>query len=244
VIIHTKAIVFREVDYQESSKIVTIFSKEHGKIAVIVHGVKKPKSKFSGLISPGNVLDLVYYYKPTRSVQTLSKASLITSLQSQNIEIKQLAIVYSVLELSSQLLHENEVNEPVFDLLENFLVWIQKQEHIEPSLFCYLQLRFMALTGIGITCDEIAHSDNSAIFLNIEAGTVSSSSEGAISFKLTGSQSKFLLLALGSKTSQIFNIKLSKTELKQLIQHLDVYFKYHIDGFKDRKSDSIFDQMF
>lgn len=244
VITHTKAIVFRSVDYRESSKIVTIFTKEHGKIAVIVHGAKKPKNKFSGLISPGNLLDVVYYFKPTRSVQTLSKAALIASLQSRNIDIKRFALVYSVLELSGQILHENEVNDPVFELLENFLIWIQKQEEIVPSLFCYVQLRLMTVTGIGITFEDSKQTIDSTLFLNVEAGNVSTFSHGSLSLKLTHAQTEFLKLALHSKTSHIFSLDLSKNELKQLIQHLDVYFKYHVDGYKERKSDSIFEQMF
>lgn len=243
VITHTKAIILRSVDYQESSKIVTIFSKEHGKIALMVHGAKKPKSKFSGLISPGNMLDVVYYYKSTRSVQTLSKAGLIVSLQSQNIDMKRLSLVYAVLELSVQILHDNEVNDPVFNLLENFLLWVQHQQEIAPSLFCYLQLRLMTVTGIGIAYEDTAQDDMYATYLNVEAGTISKSSQGSVSLKLTKSQSEFLKRALTSKTSQIFSVHLNKTELKQLIQHLDVYFKYHVDGYRERKSDSIFEQM-
>ena len=45
------------------------------------------------------------------------------------------------------------------------------------------------------------------------------------------------------KNTEIFKIGLANSELKQLIHHLDVYFKYHIDSFKDRRSDTIFEQM-
>ena len=47
-IISTAAIVLKSIDFQESSKIVTLLTPEHGKIAVMVRGCRKPKSKFAG----------------------------------------------------------------------------------------------------------------------------------------------------------------------------------------------------
>ena len=36
---------------------------------------------------------------------------------------------------------------------------------------------------------------------------------------------------------------MDKFELKNLIHHIDVYFKLHIDDLHDRKSDEIFDDI-
>lgn len=113
-ITHTEAIVFKTVDYQESSKIVTMFTFEHGKIALIVRGAKKPKSKFSGLIEVGNLLDVVYYYKSSRSVQILSEASYVEKTMNLRIDFEKMATMTSAIELISQLLHDNEVNKPLF----------------------------------------------------------------------------------------------------------------------------------
>lgn len=42
-ITHTQAIILKSVDYQESSKILTVLSQKHGKIALIARGVKRLK---------------------------------------------------------------------------------------------------------------------------------------------------------------------------------------------------------
>src|SRR6056297_4261716 len=113
-ITHTEAIVFKSVDYQESSKIVTAFTLEHAKIALMVRGVKKPKSKFSGLIEIGNILDVVYYYKSSRSVQILSEASYSVKNKNLRSNFEKMATMTSAIELISQLLHDDEINEPLF----------------------------------------------------------------------------------------------------------------------------------
>src|SRR6056297_623379 len=136
-ITHTEAIIFRSVDYQESSKIVTMFSREHGKIGLMVRGVKKPKSKFSGLIEVGNILDVVYYYKTSRSVQILSEASYAVKNYKLRTDFEKMATMTSAVELINQLLHDNEVNEPLFEFTKRMLSWLNEADIHPPRIFPY-----------------------------------------------------------------------------------------------------------
>jgi DNA repair protein RecO len=241
-ITHTEAIVFRSVDYSESSKIVTVFSREHGKIAVIAKGVKKPKSKFSGLIETGNILDLVYYFKSSRSVQILSKAAYAEKNFNLRTDFEKMATMTSAIELIRQLLHENEVNKPLFDFTKKMLLWLNEAEIHPPLVFPYLQIRLADLMGINLQA-EGKTTENSSNYLNLKSGYISRESETSHSYKLTPNQFNFISLALHSKSSALFDISFKKGELKALIKHLDLYLKYHVEGLRDRKSDAIFEQI-
>lgn len=240
-ITHTQAVILRAIDYQESSKILTVLSKEHGKIALIARGVKKPKNKLAGLVEVGNILDVVYYYKSTRGVQSLTEASNSYSNINFRIDFERAAILYATLELVGQLVHENEVNEPVYDFLTAFIPWLGDETQVEPSVFCYTQVRCAEICGLGLS-DHIMNSEED-IFLNITNGTISNAFDSELSYKLTVLQSRFLSESISSKQKKVFKIGLDGLELKQLIRHLDVYFKYHLEGYKERRSDSIFEQM-
>jgi len=80
-------------------------------------------------------------------------------------------------------------------------------------------------------------------YLNISSGNLSEHSEDELSYKLTVAQTQFMVLAMAGRNSKIFDVHFGNGELKQLVHHLDVYFKYHIEGYQERKSDSIFEQM-
>ena len=240
-IVHTKAIILRVVDYQESSKILTALTAEHGKIALIAKGAKKPKSKLSGVLEVGIVLDVVYYYKQSRGVQTLTEASVYYSSQKFRQDFERAAILYASLELITQLVHEHEVNKPVFEFTSKLIQWLGEAEETYPSIFAYVQVRIAEISGIGLISSlqqipEIA-------YLNISSGNVSDKSEDELSYKLSDKQKRFLFLTMSGKSKKIFKIGLENGELKQLVHHLDVYFKYHIEGYKERRSDSIFEQM-
>ncbi|WP_020403007.1 DNA repair protein RecO [Gracilimonas tropica] len=240
-ITHTRVIILRMIDYQDSSFILTVLSEEHGKIALIAKGAKRPKNKLSGILQVGSILDAVYYYKQTRGVQTLTEASTAYSADIFRKHFDRAAILYSVLELLGQLVHEHEVNTPVFVFAEKFIQWLGEAEEVHPQIFPYAQIRLAEITGIGLI--DTHQQETTYAYLNITSGNISDRSEDEMSYKLSENQTRFISLALHSKSSSIFGIMLENGELKQLVHHLDVYFKYHIDGYKERKSDAIFEQM-
>jgi DNA repair protein RecO len=241
-ITHTEAIIFKSVDYQESSKIVTAFTLEHGKIALMVRGVKKPKSKFSGLIEIGNILDVVYYYKSSRSVQILSEASYSVKNKNLRSDFEKMATMTSAIELISQLLHDDEINEPLFKFTKKMLSWLNSAEVHPPKLFPYIQIRLAELTGIGLQLD-VNNGNDKTNYLNLESGLVTNEQVSSHSYKLTPNQFTYIRIALLAKSSTLFNIDFGTGELRQLIEHLDRYLKYHVEGLKARKSDAIFEQI-
>ncbi len=240
-ILTSKAIVLRSIDYQGSSNIITVLCQSNGKIALIAKGVKKPKSKLSGTIEVGNILEATYYYKDSRSIQTLSDASILYQSLNFRKDFDRASILYSTLELISQLTHENEENDELFLFSSTFIKWLGDVETVRPSIFPYVQIRLAQIAGVGLIVQNT--QENETVYLNISSGTLTENPDSDLSYKLTKNQAMFLKVGVTSRNTEIFNIDFSNSELKQLIHHLDVYFKYHIDSFKDRRSDTIFEQM-
>jgi DNA repair protein RecO (recombination protein O) len=70
---HADAIVIRSQEYGESDRILTVFSREHGKIQVIAKGVRKPKSRQRGGTQLFTYADFLLYQG--RSLDTVSQVS-------------------------------------------------------------------------------------------------------------------------------------------------------------------------
>lgn len=238
----TEAIVLRTIDYQESSLIATLFTREHGKIAVIARGARKPKSKFAAFLVPGQFLEVVYYMKYTRSVQTLSDASYAAKLNNLRTDLQKMAVTVTTLELTAQVLHDNEVNEAVFDFLEKLLPWLNEQPTLSKQIFPYIQIRLSQLLGFGLQPD-MQKIEGGVKYLNIQAGTLSEEQQGDDVIPLSEAQFAFVFKSLHSMSSSIFEMELNSQELRTLIEYLDKYFRYHVEGIKPRKSDRIFDQL-
>lgn len=239
----SKAVVLKTVNFKESSLIVTLFTRLHGKIAVIAKGARRPKNKFAAFLVPGQVLEVVYYMKSSRSVQTLSEVSYSLKLDQLRYDVEKMAIATITMELVSHLVHENEVNKPVFDFLLTFLPWVNAREEVSKIIFPYVQIRLAQLIGIGLQSDVKDRKSMEKGYLNIQTGELSDKPAGTESVPLTNLQFAFLFESLHSSKSAIFEINFKKNELNDLIEYLDRYFRYHIEDFRPRKSDKIFDQL-
>lgn len=243
-IIHTPAIVLRMVDFKESSKIVTLLTRDQGKVAVMVRGVMKPKSKFAGVIQPGNILDTVFYYKESRSVQNLTEASIERHTWKIRADVIKLAIASASLEMLGQLTHEKEENATLYEFGASLLGWLHDTDLSPLNLFPYVQMRLAFLMGVGIQagpgCEEVIAP---GAFLNIDEGNIAMQQGSGMAYRLTEGQAQYIAIALGNKKSLILKKDFSAKEIKNLIHHLDVYLKHHIEDVKDRKSDYIFDQI-
>lgn len=239
----TDAVVLRVVEYQNSSLIVTLFTRKHGKIAVMARGAKRPKSKTAAYLVPGHILEVVCFVKNTRSVQTLSDVYFSRKLDSLRFDMEKMALTTTVLELSSQLLHENEPNEEVFDFLERFLPWLNDHEEVSRVIFPYVQIRLAQILGVGLQYLDQDGTETSEGYINIESGTLSGEPEGSESVRLTSNQFAFVRESLHSMKSALFKTNFEKNELSSLIEYLDRYFRFHFEGIRPRKSDAIFDQI-
>jgi DNA repair protein RecO len=212
-------------------------------MALLVRGAKKPKSKFAGLIESGHILDVVYYFKNSRSVQILTEASLIHSVRTTAYHYESGIILFVVLELFMQLVHEGETNAGIFNLLHTFISWLSKGRNISFNLIPYIQIRAAEAVGLNLSSNVQNLVNDQDYFFNIETGQLSHASETNLSFKLSINQAMLIHETINHKSGSVLDKQISIPELKQLIRHLDVYFKYHIDGYQDRKSEKLLKQI-
>lgn len=247
----SKAIVIKSVDYRESSKIVTALTEEHGKIAFMARSARKPKSALSGKMQVGQMLDIVYYYKSTRSVQNIKEVSYWWRLSNIYTDFSKWAIAIATIETIQQLVQEGENNPDIFNFLGNLLPWLETTESNPAYIFPYILLRLADIMGIGLQMGEYIRnienvenvSSKEPLFINVEDGALSGEATSSHAFKLTLLQSQYVMLAITGKSKKVANINLTSEELNDLIRFIDNYMRFHLDDLKPRISDNIFQQI-
>ena len=68
-----EALCIRTLDYSETSQIVTLFTKEHGKIDAMAKGSKRAKSPFGGTIEIFSCGEIVFTEKGDQKLSTLAE---------------------------------------------------------------------------------------------------------------------------------------------------------------------------
>lgn len=239
-LMRVEALVLRVVNYQESSRIITLFTLELGKIAVIAKGARKPKSRFAGLFELGNHLEVHLFYKEGRGVHTLKEADFSSRFFNLRTDPDKYITLQRILELATQLIEDEEVNPEKWQFLKTMLTWLNKVEEHPANLFAYIQIRFANLQGIGLSLDFEMQEPDFIKGIDLETGSLTHQQQTSHFYPLPSPIIGFILGAITAKSTKVLHMPLTKDERKSLEATLDRYLQFHIEGLRPRKTDRIY----
>lgn len=83
----TEGIVIRQVDFSETSRVVTFFTRDFGKISVLAKGARRLKSSFEAAIDLLTRCQIVFLHKSTSSLDILTEARLVSRFRSPSRDV-------------------------------------------------------------------------------------------------------------------------------------------------------------
>ena len=139
-----EGIVIKRSNYSESDRIVTIFTKQNGKIKVKATGVRKIASRRSGHIELLNYCIFGLYQG--KSMPTLTEVESKESFPLLKKDLKRIGLAYHVCELIDGLCAENQENVDVFMLLGRTLRKLSKEDNLAEVVYEF-ELELLRLLG-------------------------------------------------------------------------------------------------
>jgi len=138
------AICIRALDYSETSQILTLFTKENGKISAIAKGAKRPKSAFDGTIEVFSHGRIVFSDRNKERLATLTEFEQQPTITHLGDNLFALNCCLFGAETLNNLTNEYDPHPQLFD---SFLQFLQDaQEAIsKPNILSLLILFQLAL---------------------------------------------------------------------------------------------------
>ena len=75
-IVKTEAIVLKSFDFRETSRIVTFYSREYGKVKGLLKGIRKDPRKFGSSVDRFSVNDIVFYQYRNSDIHLVSQCDM------------------------------------------------------------------------------------------------------------------------------------------------------------------------
>jgi DNA repair protein RecO (recombination protein O) len=123
----SRAVVLHQLKYSDSGIIVQAYTREFGRISLIIKGMRSKKSgKQSIFFQPLTVLDIVFYQKESRSIQILRDFSACYSPVGIYSDIRKSAIALFLSEILTNVLREESPGQAMFDYIENSIIFFDK----------------------------------------------------------------------------------------------------------------------
>ena len=227
--IHTEAIVLKSFSYKETSLIAYCFSKDNGKIPLIVKGAKSKRSPKYAQFQPLSYIEIVYNSKPTRELQVLSKVNFKESWPRITEDLKTITLAMVILELTEKIISIEDPFPKLFETLTEVLRLMNKRE-LDPSLlFWFYECALLNHSGFrprihghdlpGISLPNPKDGENSFDILSVllQENICDLNNLGAISFKDKKLISNYLWTLLRYHFDSISRIK-SISTIKKILR--------------------------
>ena len=238
-IIKTEAVVLSKLNYGDTSLIVSLFTKELGKISGIVKGGRNPKSKIALKVDPLNYLEIVFYNKLNRELQIVSSADIILHYPGIKSELEKLKYAQSVLEIVKFLTVEHEQNVKLFNGIVRILSLLENSQNNQNLIFARFFLFFISEIGYQIQFDKCISCGSTdfvgmSLAYNFERGTLCNNcrKDYLDFFEINP---ELLDCLIGLKTNKIME-NVGKKTIDNAIAFMEKFLKYHISDFKGIQS--------
>ena len=181
-----EGIVLKAIKLGEADRIVTFFTRHHGKVAAVAKGIRKTKSRFGGRLEPFTRVDLMLYRG--RSLDTITSVDIVESFKGVRDHYETLTAAASLAELVDKVTPDRERALPVYALLVSGLEALAAGESttVVPAFYVKLlsvsgyhpQLRVCAgcgshdaLAGFsaplgGVICESCLNEEEDAVGLS------------------------------------------------------------------------------
>jgi DNA repair protein RecO (recombination protein O) len=140
------AIVLKRHDQGEADRLLTVFTRDRGKLTLLAKGVRKPASRKAGHIEPFTHVDLLV--AKSKSLDLVTQAETTHAHRHLREDLWRSSLAYYVAELADAFTQDEDPNELLFDLLLESLGRLDAAD--EPALplaVHYYELHLLALAG-------------------------------------------------------------------------------------------------
>lgn len=116
-ILSADGLVLRALRYGDTSLILTVFTREQGKIGLMAKGARSPRAPFGSALEPFTRTQFHYYHKAGRDLQLLSKAEVLDRWKTCAESGERILAGFALLELLDATTPREEPNEDLFALV-------------------------------------------------------------------------------------------------------------------------------
>lgn len=167
-----EGIVLRSIDYGETNKILTIYSREIGKFGAVARGAKKPNSRLASVSQPFTYGTFLCFSGPGTGLGNIQQGEIIEIFRSVTQDLFLTAYASYIVELLDKSTDERVHNPFLFELLYQTLKYLD--EGYEPQIIKNIfEIKMLPVLGLRPNFDCCANCGNTEgpfVFSIKEAG--------------------------------------------------------------------------
>lgn len=225
-LIESEAFVLNGFRYGETSKIITVYSRDFGKFNAIVKGVRNIKAKHSGVYENMNLVNVFLNKKENRTLQVISKADLICSYRNVKSDLDKLAVGYNMLEILNKTSEEYDTAFNAFVLLKSVFDFLDKSKTNFGFILLYYMYRLSFIQGL----DFLSFLENGTF---VKDGT----------YKVSDKQIEYLEIFRDNEINKLDCELIGKNDVQYLCKVLVNFYTINYNKFNFLKTNNFLNEI-
>lgn len=230
-LVKAEGIVIKSIDYGEGSKIITLFTRNNGKVSIVAKGAKKTKSRLIALTQVFCYGEYIYYLGNQSSMGTLNQGDVQLNFVDIYDDINKTSYSAYLVELVDKLTTPQEPNQYLFEELLLSLENINsgKDEEIITRIFEMKLFKIFGYRPHIHSCAICKKEDNLYAFSIQNGGLICSDHKNdSTVILLQPNTIKLLRLFEGIDIKRLGNIDVKQSTKSQLKQVMEGFYDEYI----------------
>lgn len=236
----TEAIVLHHLRYNDNSIIVQLYTREFGRISIMLKGLSGKKNRHKrSMLNVLSLIDAEIEYKNNRSMQSLRNFMLAPMYSEIPFITEKSAIALFLAEVLNKSIREEESNYNLFDFIKTHLLALDQLSVGMANFHLYFLVKLTRFLGF---VPQLNYSDTNAYF-NLQSGKFGADIKINL-YMLSLEESNLLRNLLNADLSTLSALKISRALRRSFLEKWIVFYRLHLDGFGEINALKVLNDIF
>lgn len=235
--IKTEAILLKGTNYRDRSKIITLYTKSHGKMSMVAKSVRDTKTRWGGVLQSMAYLNVIFYYNENRSLHLISGADYCKSFQSIYNDMEKMQIGFRIVELINKTTEDQHVSDNLFNLLVESLDNLNNATKNYINLLFNFELRLAKILGFELDMEELNQTLSGGVLFT--GGETLRGEYYQSNPELTRGDKMNINVIADGNFNNLMSLNISKASVKSIDKFFDTYYRKHIENLGFSKAQKV-----
>lgn len=152
----SEGIILGRKNFGEADRILSLYSKDRGRITLIAKGIRRPKSKKRGHLE---IFSLVKFQAISgHGIDLMTEADVSDDYKEIRKSLPKISLAYYFCEVVGRITHENEQNSELFDLVSASLNGLKQGNGLKDLRLNFIQ-KLLTILGYWPEGQELTNPD-------------------------------------------------------------------------------------
>lgn len=237
--VKTIGIVLHSIKHTDSSSIITIYTRQFGRVSYMVHGANKKKSIVrAAFLQPLSLVEIDVFHVPGKDIQRIKDMRMEYQFNSIPFDPVKNSLALFISELLFRALRQTEPDDSLFLFLENSIQQLDCCEIGVANFHLVFLLKLSRYLGFEPNSDE-----EDIVYFDMLNGLFQKNKPLHVHFLLPDVTADFSNI-LQADYANMGNLAFSRARRVKLLESMIEYYRLHIPDFHGLHSLAVLQSLF